>query len=141
MKSYSWIVLALLIGTTTFGARQEAPASAESNRDASRSGWLELDPEERQAVERFATEYKSFLHKAKTELSFVSEAVKLAEEAGFRKLEDDSRLSPGSRYFDVNRDRAMTLVVVGTNDMRQGFQVVGAHIDSPRLELKPRALY
>ncbi len=141
MKSSLWIALALLICSTAIGARQEGPGSVESNDDTARSGWLELDPGERQAVEQFATEYKSFLHKAKTELSFVSEAVKLAEEAGFRKLEDDSRLSPGSRYYDVNRDRAMTLVVVGTNDMRQGFQVVGAHIDSPRLELKPRALY
>lgn len=141
MKSSPWIVVALLVGATALGARQETPASEGSDREASRSGWLELDPGERQVVEQFATEYKAFLHKAKTELSFVSEAVKLAEEAGFRKLEADSRLSPGSRYYDVNRDRAMALVVVGATDMRQGFQIVGAHIDSPRLELKPRALY
>jgi aspartyl aminopeptidase len=141
MKTGPWAVLALFICIAALGAGQETPVAETTESKSSQSGWLDLEPETRQAVEQFASDYKSFMHEAKTELSFVSEAVKLAETAGFERLEDDSSLSPGSRYYDVNRDRAMALVVVGASDMRQGYQVVGAHIDSPRLELKPRALY
>ena len=118
-----------------------ADPSSESEGKSSATAWLTLDPQEREAVERHATEYGSFMFRAKTELSFVREAVKMAREAGFRPLEEDSKLTAGARFFDVNRDRAMALVVIGQQDLRQGFQVVGAHIDSFRLELKPRVLY
>ena len=81
------------------------------------------------------------MSRAKTELSFVKEAVKVAREAGFRELTDGSNLRPGGRFYDINRDRTITLIVVGSNDFTDGFRVVGAHIDSPRLELKGRPLY
>ncbi|HXV64033.1 MAG TPA: aminopeptidase 1, partial [Vicinamibacteria bacterium] len=85
--------------------------------------------------------YKAFMKETKTELHFVREAVRLAREAGFSELEDGSRLRPGARFYDVNRDRTLTLIVVGKRPVKEGFHVVGAHIDSPRLELKARPLY
>lgn len=106
-----------------------------------RSAWLDLSPEQQSEVERHATEYKAFMHRAKTELTFVAEAIKLARAAGFEQLRESSRLSPGARYYDVNRDRGLVLLVIGDEDFREGFRIAGAHIDSPRLELKPRALY
>jgi aspartyl aminopeptidase len=78
---------------------------------------------------------------AKTELSFVSEALRLADAAGFKPLPKTGSLPPGGRYYDVNRDRTLTLIVVGSEPMVDGFRVVGAHVDSPRLELKGRPLY
>ncbi len=103
--------------------------------------WAELSDSQRRGVMAFAEDYKDFMSRAKTEISFVAEAVKVARAAGFRELTANSNLRPGGRFYDINRDRAITLIVVGTNDFIDGFRVVGAHIDSPRLELKGRPLY
>lgn len=103
--------------------------------------WSSLSDSERRDVLAFAEDYKDFMSRAKTELSFVSEAVRIARDAGFRQLTPASDMRPGARYYDVNRDRTLTLIVVGSNEMTSGFRVVGAHVDSPRLELKGRPLY
>jgi len=103
--------------------------------------WASLSDAERREVFAFAEEYKDFMSRAKTELSFVAEAVRLARSKGFRELTPDSNLRPGARYYDINRDRTLTLVVVGNRPLIEGFRVVGAHVDSPRIELKGRPLY
>jgi aspartyl aminopeptidase len=103
--------------------------------------WASLSDGERRDVLAFAEDYKAFMSEAKTELSFVAEAVRIARGAGFRELQPDSEMRPGARYFDINRDRTLTLIVVGSEPMADGFRVVGAHVDSPRLELKARPVY
>ncbi|MEE4279307.1 MAG: aminopeptidase 1 [Halieaceae bacterium] len=103
--------------------------------------WQSMAPADRAAVTAFAEDYKGFMASALTELSFVEEARRIARAAGFRPLEAASPLSPGARYYDINRDRTITLMVIGSEPMSGGFRVVGAHIDSPRLELKGRPVY
>lgn len=105
------------------------------------SAWASLSDAERRDVFAFAEDYKVFMSRAKTELSFVTEAVRLARAEGFRELSTDSNLRPGARYYDVNRDRTLTLIVIGAQPMADGFRVVGAHVDSPRIELKGRPVY
>ena len=122
----------VLASTNVFG--QEV---AEGPKPA----WSSLSDSERRDVLAFAEDYKDFMSRAKTELSFVSEAVRIARDAGFRQLTPASDMRPGARYYDVNRDRTLTLIVVGENKMTNGFRVVGAHVDSPRLELKGQPLY
>ena len=134
MPSFRLLALLVAIGTTC------QPTSVSAQEDA-KSSWLSLTNEDKAAVERHATGYKAFMHEAKTELGFVREAVRLARAAGFRELTPDSDVSAGDRFYDVNRDRALTVIVVGSDDLREGFRVVGAHIDSPRIELKARPVY
>ena len=105
------------------------------------AAWATLDDGQRRDVMAFAEDYKDFMDRAKTELSFVTEAVRIARSEGFRPLEPDSDLRPGGRFYDINRDRTITLIVVGSEPMIDGFRVVGAHVDSPRIELKGRPLY
>jgi aspartyl aminopeptidase len=105
------------------------------------TAWRALTDSERRDVLAFAEDYKEFMSEAKTELSFVAGAVRLARDAGFRELTTNSNLRPGARFYDVNRDRTITLIVVGSRPVTDGFRVVGAHVDSPRLELKGRPLY
>lgn len=132
--------LALLLGALI-------PAWAPALTTAADAGatpatpWARMAPAERDAVLAFAEDYKAFMATALTELSFVEGAVRLAEIAGFQRLDPESPLTPGARYYDINRDRTLTLLVMGTESMTTGFRVVGAHIDSPRLELKGRPLY
>jgi aspartyl aminopeptidase len=127
-------VIPLLMLTSPGFAQEEA-------EEGPTTAWVSLSDSQRRDVLRFADDYKAFMGEAKTELSFVSSAIRIARAAGFRELSDDSDLRPGSRYYDVNRDRTITLIVVGSRPMTAGFRVVGAHVDSPRLELKGRPLY
>lgn len=132
---------ARIILTALFaGACLASPAFAQDDAD-DQPAWVGLSDGQRREVLAFAEDYKDFMSRAKTELSFVSEAVRIARGAGFRELEPDSPMRPGARYYDVNRDRTLTLIVVGSESMVDGFRVVGAHVDSPRLELKGRPLY
>jgi len=106
-----------------------------------KSSWLALSKKELKQVETYASGYKSFIHKARTEVSFVDETVKLAEAHGFKELKSDSVLTPGARFYDINRGRAMNLIVIGEKPLTEGARIVGSHIDSPRIELKGRPLY
>ncbi|WP_281559196.1 hypothetical protein [Thalassomonas sp. RHCl1] len=105
------------------------------------SSWLALSKKELRQVESYATGYKDFIHKARTEITFVDETVKLVEAQGFKPLKSDSVLTPGARFYDVNRGRAMNLIVIGEKPLTEGVRIVGSHIDSPRIELKGRPLY
>ena len=71
----------------------------------------------------------------------MAEAVRLAEANGFRPLSEVDDLAPGDKIYEVNRDRTLSVMVIGSEPVSAGFHVVGAHIDSPRLDLKPRPLY
>jgi len=120
------------------------PVTAQDEQEAEdtpKPAWVSLSDSERREVLTFAEGYKTFMASAKTELSFVTEAIKVARESGFRELKANSDLRPGARLYDVNRDRTITLIVVGEKSFTDGFRIVGAHIDSPRLELKGRPVY
>jgi aspartyl aminopeptidase len=129
-------VFSLLLALAVFPLAQAADTPEEAE-----SVWKSLSSDQRTEVFAFAEDYKRFMSVAKTELSFVVEAVRIADAGGFVPLENDSSLVPGDRYYHINRDRTLTLIVVGSEPMSTGFRVVGAHVDSPRLELKGRPLY
>lgn len=118
-----------------------AQAQDDAEDASPKPAWAGLSDGERRAVLAFAEDYKDFMARAKTELSFVTEAIRVARGAGFRELTDSSNIRPGAKLYDVNRDRTITLIVVGSEPFTSGFRVVGAHVDSPRLELKGRPLY
>jgi aspartyl aminopeptidase len=131
------IVAALAFSTTSFADDKK---SSETKKE-SLSSWLSLSKQELAAVEEYATEYKDFIYKAPTELTFVTETIKRVEKQGFTRLTEKSDLKPGARFYDVNRDRTISLIVIGKKNLEQGTRIVGAHIDSPRLELKGRPVY
>ncbi len=106
-----------------------------------KSSWLQLNANDNKHVFRYGDDYKNFLDLARTELSFVAEAKKMARLAGFEALQTDSPMTAGARYYAINRDRTIALMVIGETPMTEGVRVVGAHIDSPRLELKARPVY
>ncbi|WP_339864452.1 hypothetical protein [Paremcibacter congregatus] len=105
-----------------------------------KTSWTDISAPKKQQVFRFADDYKKFIAKAVTELTYVDEARRFAKAKGFKKLTDKSPMTPGARYYDVNRDRAITFLVIGEDALTTGLHVIGAHIDSPRLELKGRPL-
>ena len=93
-------------------------------------------------TDAFAEEYRKFLSAAKTEREYVTEAVKAAEAAGFRSLETKKgKLKAGDRIYAVNRGKNLVLFVIGKAPLTEGMNILGAHIDSPRLDLKQHTLY
>ncbi|MBE3587875.1 MAG: aminopeptidase [Thermoanaerobacteraceae bacterium] len=103
--------------------------------------WTKLDASGQQAAMDFAEEYRRFITGAKTERETISLAASLARRGGFVPLEGCPGLKPGDRVFSISRHKAMALAVVGTENLEGGLNIVGAHGDSPRLDLKPQPLY
>ena len=103
--------------------------------------WEKYDDEKLAELDVFAEEYRQFLSLTKTEREFVTEAVKAAEAQGFKKLESAKKLKAGDRYYAVNRGKNLCLFVIGKKPLTDGMNILGAHIDSPRLDLKQHTIY
>ena len=93
------------------------------------------------AAEQFAEGYKAFLDKAKTEREAVTEILRLAKQNGFSEFVAGKKYTAGDKYFINNRSKAVALVTVGKENAALGVNISAAHIDSPRLDLKPNPLY
>ena len=106
-----------------------------------KNGWDRLDAEEGAALEAYCTGYKQFLDAGKTERECVDRAIAQAEAAGFRAYVRGMELTPGDRIYQVSRDKAIMLAVMGRKGLEHGVNIGAAHIDSPRLDLKQNPLY
>lgn len=109
-----------------------------------KSAWERLEPGTREMVFAFAEGYKSFLSRAKTEREAIRAALEAARGRGFVSLADipsGRGLNPGSRFFLTWHDKVMLLGIAGTAPLEDGIRLVGAHVDAPRLDLKPMPLY
>lgn len=106
-----------------------------------KSGWLEIENEEGSKIFSFCEGYMDYLNKAKTEREFIVEAKKKAEENGFKDLNTIQNLQSGDKVYFINRNKSMYLAVIGKQPIENGLHIVGAHVDSPRLDLKPNPLY
>ena len=110
-----------------------------------KNAWLKYNEESRREVFDFSENYRQFISKCKTERECVKEAVALAESKGYRNLkyiiEAGESLKPGDKVYAVNMNKAVVLYHIGTEPMEKGMNILGAHIDSPRLDLKQVPLY
>ena len=106
-----------------------------------KSGWLEISSEEESRIFNFCEGYMDYLNEAKTEREFIVEAKKKAEENGFKDLNTIQNLQSGDKVYFINRNKSMYLAVIGKEPIENGLHIVGAHVDSPRLDLKPNPLY
>ncbi len=106
-----------------------------------KNGFSDIDEKKKERIFDFCEEYRLAITKAKTEREFCSMGIQLLEEAGFEVLDGKKALQPGDRVYYVNRGKGLCAFVVGTEPITSGVNIVGAHIDSPRLDLKPQPLY
>ncbi len=93
------------------------------------------------AVFSFAEDYKYFISKGKTERLVVKEAVPLLEEAGFKDIDSVKKLKAGDKVYKVNRNKNICAFIIGTKPITEGLRILGAHIDSPRLDFKEHPIY
>lgn len=106
-----------------------------------KNGWEELSEAEKKVILKFSDGYIDFLNTSKTERECVKTAKEIAEKNGFKPLEKVKKLKAGDKVYSINRNKNIILAVIGTEPMEKGLNVVGSHIDSPRLDLKPNPLY
>ena len=106
-----------------------------------KNGYDCLQPGELEAIDVYCEAYKQYLDAGKTERECVDRTVAMAEAAGFRPFKRGMEAKPGDKYYYVNRDRAIMLAVIGKKSLAEGAAIGAAHIDSPRLDLKPNPLY
>lgn len=98
------------------------------------SAWKDAD---RDAVFDFAEGYKEFLNSGKSEREIIKTVKSIAENEGFVPLEQKHSLIPGDKVYKINRGKGIMLAVIGREPIKKGFNLVGAHVDSPRLDAKP----
>ena len=102
---------------------------------------LIMSEEEMKKADEFCEGYKSFLDKGKTEREAVAETVRLAEKKGFVPFDRTKTYKPGDKVYYNNRGKAVILSIIGKNPVAEGVNIVAAHIDSPRMDLKQCPLY
>lgn len=105
------------------------------------NGYRRMDGAELPLLDAYCERYKAFLSASRTERATVKNAVSLAESRGFRPYTSGMTLKSGDRVYYNNRGRALCLAVIGTRPLAQGMTITAAHIDSPRLDVRPRPLY
>ena len=107
--------------------------------------WLKYQDGQREQVMEFAERYRQFISKCKTERECVDELVVQAREAGFtdlrRVLEEKQEIKAGDKLYITNMGKSMALFVIGEEPLEKGMNILGAHIDSPRLDIKQNPLY
>ena len=107
--------------------------------------WNSYSEEQLKEVEAFAREYKDFLDAGKTERECVDTLVNLIEKEGYVELnallESGSKIKPGDKIYAVNMNKCLVMYQIGKKPMKEGMNILGAHIDSPRLDVKQNPVY
>lgn len=104
-------------------------------------GWADLSEEKKNEIYNYCNSYMDFLNKGKTEREIIRESKVIADSNGFKNISEVESLSPGDKVYYINKNKAMYLAVIGYDKIENGINVIGAHADSPRLDLKPNPLY
>ena len=109
--------------------------------DEKKLGFEIATEEEKEKIFSFNDDYINYLNKSKTERLFAKNAEELLMQNGFTNIEETDNLKPGDKVYFINRKKAVYAAVIGKNPLIEGLNLIGAHIDSPRLDLKPNPLY
>ena len=107
----------------------------------SKNAWEKYSNEEFQNVMKFNEDYKDYISKGKTERKCVDLAVAIAEANGFKELSTFTSLNKGDKVYVTNKNKNFAAFVIGEEGLENGLRVLGAHIDSPRLDIKQNPLY
>lgn len=109
-----------------------------------KSVWKQVDSKEKEAIHAYAKRYMAFSDASKTEREACTEIIRQARAQGYISLEEayeKGTLVPGEKIYADNKHKSVVLFVIGTEDPAGGLNIVGSHIDAPRLDLKPNPLY
>jgi len=113
----------------------------ESLLAAPKNGFARITAEQKEEMNAYCKRYMDFMDECKTEREATTWAVREAEKYGFKPFVPGMDVKPGDKIYYNNRDKAIALAVVGTESLANGANICAAHVDSPRMDLKPNPLY
>ena len=113
----------------------------ESLLYAPKNGYSEYTPEKREAMNEYCKRYAAFMDACKTEREATAWATKAAEAHGFKPAVPGMEVKPGDKIYMNNRGKSFLIAVIGTEPLSEGANICAAHVDSPRLDLKPQPMY
>ena len=116
-------------------------ALRESLLAAPKNGYTTLTAQQREEMENYCKGYAAFMDACKTEREATAWAVSEAEKHGFKPLIPGMKLQPGDKVYHNNREKSIILAVIGQKSLNEGANICAAHVDSPRMDLKPNPLY
>ena len=105
------------------------------------NGYATLTPEQRVEMETYCKRYMAFMDACKTEREATAWTVAIAQQHGFMPLTPGMDLKPGDKVYYNNRNKSILLAVIGSESLAKGANICAAHVDSPRMDLKPQPLY
>ena len=108
---------------------------------APKNGYTRITPEEREEMNAYCRRYMAFMDACKTEREATAWAVREAEKRGYKPFAPGMEVKPGDKIYYNNRDKSIALAVIGTESLASGANICAAHVDSPRLDIKPNPLY
>lgn len=104
-------------------------------------GWNNINKEKEKEIFNFSEEYIKFLNEVKTEREASKYIINKLEDNGFKNINSFNELKTNDKVYMLNRDKSVYAAIIGSCSITNGLNVVGAHVDSPRLDLKPNPLY
>ena len=113
----------------------------ESLLAAPKNGYARLTPEQKEEMNAYCARYMAFMDACKTEREATTWAVAEAEKLGFVPFVPGMKAEPGDKIYYNCRGKAIALAVIGTESLANGANICAAHVDSPRMDLKPNPLY
>ena len=113
----------------------------ESLLMAPKNGYARITPEQREEMNAYCRRYMAFMDACKTEREATAWAVREAEKRGYKPFAPGMDVKPGDKIYYNNRDKAIALAVIGTESLAKGVNICAAHVDSPRMDVKPNPLY
>ena len=113
----------------------------ESLLCAPKNGYTTLTAQERAEMESYCKRYSAFMDACKTEREATAWTVAVAEKHGFKPIVPGMTVKPGDKVYYNNRDKSILLAVIGSEALSKGANICAAHVDSPRMDLKPNPLY
>lgn len=123
----------------------EEVKNKKEEKEGKKNAWLSYSDAKEKEVFALCEEYRKFISKCKTERECVNEAIKIARANGYKDLneciEKNEKLSAGDKVYVNNMGKAIALFMIGSEPLEKGMKILGAHIDSPRLDLKQVPLY
>ena len=108
---------------------------------APKNGYTRITPEQREEMNAYCRRYMAFMDECKTEREATAWAVREAEKRGYKPFAPGMEVKPGDKIYYNNRDKAIALAVIGTESLAKGANICAAHVDSPRMDVKPNPLY
>ena len=113
----------------------------ESLLASPKNGYAILTAEQKAEMESYCKGYMAFIDACKTEREATTWTIAIAEKHGFKEMKPGMEVKPGDKVYYNNRGKGIMLAVIGSESLEWGANICAAHVDSPRMDLKPNPLY